>query len=138
MNRQQRRGILAEAKRRGSWEWENRLVAPHRQLKSWVTLKDMLAAWVNDHYSVQVYEVRTNIGDVIQLVIRRHDGRTIEAWADLQRIKNELVGEGRTAVQMYPAMADLVDQANLYHLWVLPDGYELPFGLHFKGGCGFR
>lgn len=26
-------------------------------------------------------------------------------------------------------IADLVDDANIYHLWVLPEGFELPFGL---------
>ena len=43
----------------------------------------------------------------------------------------------RTAVQMYPAMSNLIDEGNVYHLWVLPEAYELPFGLHFDGGCGF-
>lgn len=30
--------------------------------------------------------------------------------------------------------SNLVDQANVYHLWVLPAGFQLPFGLHLPGG----
>ena len=36
----------------------------------------------------------------------------------------------RVAVEVYPPESQLVDDADLYHLWVLPAGFELPFGLH--------
>lgn len=82
-------------------------------------------------FSVQVYENRTDWGIVDHLLIRRHDQAPIRLWTDLQRIKNEVAGTDRTAIEVFPAEPDLVDQANLYHLWVLPVGFDLPFGLHF-------
>lgn len=51
-------------------------------------------------------------------------------WRDLQRIKNEVCGEPRFAVQIHPAQDRLVDEADMYHLWVYPAGYEAGFGLH--------
>lgn len=51
-------------------------------------------------------------------------------WRDLQRIKNELFGPERLAVQVYPADSRLIDQADMYHLFILPTGTELGFGLH--------
>lgn len=51
-------------------------------------------------------------------------------WAELQRIKNELFGEDRSAVQVYPKQSRLIDEADMYHLWIMPEGYEFGFGLH--------
>lgn len=34
--------------------------------------------------------------------------------------------------EVYPREADLVDCANMYHLWVLPEGHVLNFGLHLR------
>lgn len=45
-------------------------------------------------------------------------------------------GDTRIGVEVYPRDADLVDQANIYHLWVLPLGFELPFGLHEGAASG--
>jgi len=57
-------------------------------------------------------------------------------WDDLQRIKNELAGEDRTAIEVFPTVSDLVDKAPMRHLWVLPSGYALPFGLHRQESWG--
>lgn len=54
-------------------------------------------------------------------------------WAVKQRIKSELVGDGRVAVEVFPPASELVDQAEAYHLWVLPEGFRLPFGVE-EGG----
>jgi hypothetical protein len=53
----------------------------------------------------------------------------VRSWADMQRIKNELVGPERVAVEVFPPVSELVDQANIAHLWVLPEGFALPFSL---------
>jgi hypothetical protein len=55
-------------------------------------------------------------------------------WRDLQRIKNEIVGPERWAVQFYPPAADVIDAADMYHLWVMPVGYDPGMGLHRDGG----
>ena len=41
---------------------------------------------------------------------------------------NELVGEDREAIEIYPNEDRLVDTANQYHLFVFPKDYKLPFG----------
>lgn len=50
-------------------------------------------------------------------------------WRDAQRVKNELVGQDRVAVEVYPAQMEVADEANMFHLWVLPAGFQLPFSL---------
>jgi hypothetical protein len=47
----------------------------------------------------------------------------------MQRVKNELVGAGRVGIEVFPAQADVVDAANMFHIWVLPEGFQLPFSL---------
>lgn len=134
-NRASRRASLSEARRRASWDWRDALHdrgVPER-LRQYPALEGMRAAWVNDHYSVQVFDTTSHWGDVIHLVVRRVDGWVVTSrrhWADLQRIKNELVGEDRIAVEVYPKAEEVMDSANLYHLWVLPVDMVLPFGLH--------
>jgi len=49
--------------------------------------------------------------------------------ADKQRIKNECFGAERVAVEVMPSAANLVDAADMYHMWVLPAGFSFDFGL---------
>ena len=49
------------------------------------------------------------------------------SWPEMQRIKDEIAGPRATAVEVYPPRAEVVDDANMYHLWVLP--HALPFTL---------
>lgn len=86
--------------------------------------------WLNNIYSVQEVPQATEWGEVLCLMIARHDKQPIRSWPDLQRIKDELIGCDRVAVEVYPAAADVVDQAPMSHLWVLPAEFALPFGLH--------
>ena len=71
---------------------------------------------------------------VIHLSVKTHDKKPIRDWRDMQRIKNELVGEEHEAVELYPAESRLVDTANQYHMWVfdkpVSDGAYYPFGFH--------
>lgn len=85
--------------------------------------------FLNNRYSVQISDEATDWGLVIHLWIRRHDGEMVRSWADMQRIKNELVGEERVALEVFPATSQLIDNANIAHLWVLPEGFSLPFSL---------
>lgn len=115
--------------------WERRDWAPHM----WSQIlghddvhPDLLACrhgFLNNRYQVLVSEVETELGVVTHLWVKRHDQKTIHSWSDLQRIKDEIVGPNREAVEIYPARDSIVDQANMYHLWVLPEGARLPFGL---------
>ncbi len=86
-------------------------------------------AYVNSRYSVQVSFVETAIGKVCHLWIRQHDGEMPRAWSDLQRIKNAIAGPECTAVEVFPPESELVDSANMAHLWVYPPGWVMPFRL---------
>lgn len=48
-------------------------------------------------------------------------------WRETQRIKDTIAGPGSTAVEVYPPASEVVDDANMYHLWVLTA--DLPFSL---------
>lgn len=85
--------------------------------------------FLNNRYAVQVSEIDTDWGRVTHLWIRRHDSQPVRSWPDLQRIKNEIAGPDRLAVEVFPPQSEVVDLANMLHLWVLPVGFTLPFGL---------
>ena len=53
---------------------------------------------------------------------RWKDGIT---WDDLQRIKSEAGYGDRQAVEIFPENSNVVNVANMLHLWVLPEA--LPF-----------
>ena len=46
------------------------------------------------------------------------------------QIKNELFGEKRLAIEVFPTQDRLVDVCDCYHLWVFEKGFQLPFGIH--------
>lgn len=39
-------------------------------------------------------------------------------------------GDRRVAIEVFPTKKNLVDVCDVYHLWVLPKGFQLPFGIH--------
>jgi uncharacterized protein YegJ (DUF2314 family) len=67
-------------------------------------------------------------GDVTHITIARKDQMPIRNWQDLQRIKEKICGEDSTGIEIFPKKSNLVDNGNIYHLWVTKA--ELPFGLH--------
>lgn len=71
-------------------------------------------------------------GDMTHLWIRRHDNQTSISWGTKQAIKNELCGEDRVGVEVFPRTVDLVDQAPMFHIWVYPKGHIMPFSLKQK------
>ncbi len=85
--------------------------------------------YLNNRYSVQISDNLCSWGTVVHLWIRRHDDTMPRAWMDLQRIKNELVGEDRIAVEVFPAEDQFVSKGNMANRWVSPEGMELPFTL---------
>ncbi len=91
--------------------------------------------FVNSRYQVTVFpSVGFDLAPGAQLTwlsIKRNDGAAIADWRDLQRIKNELVGEEAEGVQLYPAESRMVDGANQYHLHCLT-GAQWPFGFETR------
>jgi len=86
------------------------------------------AAYYNLVFSVQVSIEPTEWGEITHLWIRRHDGNP-PVWREMQRIKDDLIGADRTGVEVYPTSEELVNAAPMYHLWVLPEGFKLPFSI---------
>lgn len=128
-NRKMRRGMdfkQMAAEAWSDWEWRNYVVGHP------LAVPGLKKACLNNKYSVQFFEQYTGWGTIEHLIIRRHDSKPVRSWADMQRIKNELVGSDRTAVELFPAEKDLADEGNLYHLWVLPLSVKLPFGYRCK------
>lgn len=89
--------------------------------------------WINDLYQVNIHRNSPNhhLGAehvIDHLSIKRRDKAPIHDWRDLQTIKNLLCGPERECIEVYPAESRLVDTANQYHLWLLPEGMQAPFG----------
>lgn len=67
------------------------------------------------------YKVREN-----WLRVWREDWYGNIGWDELQVIKNLAFGEDQAAVEIYPPQNEVVNKMNMRHLWVLPDGVQLP------------
>ena len=59
-------------------------------------------------------------------------GTAAIGWAEKMMIKNELFGEDRFAIEVYPKQKFLVDVTDTYHLWIFGAKYDMPFGIHPK------
>ena len=70
-------------------------------------------------------DVKTEWGEVTHVTITAHHK---PSWADKQQIKNELFGKESVAIEVFPKESELVDHADMYHLWILHD-IDLPFGI---------
>lgn len=81
-----------------------------------------------NEYVVMVRDLETEWGTVRHACMRNADSTDIP-WAEKQRIKNELFGNESTAIEVFPAETQLVDEAFMYHIWILPEGFKMPFTL---------
>lgn len=66
----------------------------------------------------------------MHLTFKRNDRAAVRDWRHFQAIKNEVAGPEREAVEIFPPESQLVDAANEYHLWVLPEGMLAPVGFY--------
>lgn len=89
--------------------------------------KQVREARANNLYVVLIRPFTDEQGnEVIHLAIRTASNLE-PPWRDMQRVKNEICGVEATAVQVMPPASELVDEADMYHMWVLAD--RLPFTL---------
>lgn len=85
--------------------------------------------WVNPEYQCFVtYLDRRGKAGLLSLSVKRTDKRPAHDWRELQAIKNEVAGWEREAVEIYPAEARLVDEADQTWLWVMPAGMAVQLG----------
>lgn len=89
--------------------------------------------WSNDIYEVFVAYLDENEPDSGRhLSIKRYDRAPVRNWRHFQQMKNEICGEFCEGMELFPSEARIADNANQYHLWVMPEGEEIPIG--FEGG----
>jgi hypothetical protein len=87
--------------------------------------KGMTRAFSNNRYVVMVFGnaqlvILGAAVDVIKVLVQRHDDKPIPRhWSELQNIKNIIFGHEANAIEFYPPHSELIDQANIYWLWVV-------------------
>lgn len=99
-----------------------------------LAVDEVKETWRNHLYQVHVIpwtpmKINGRAMPLVQLSIRRLDRAPARDWRDFQAIKNQLLGDGVEAVELYPAEDRLMDTANQYHLWCVADPlFRFPFG----------
>ncbi len=69
--------------------------------------------------------LRPLAGGTVHLAVGSLSGRR-PTFHEMQRIKNEIVGVEATAIEVYPPQSELVDEADMFHLWTVD---PLPFSI---------
>lgn len=83
-----------------------------------------------DGYSVMSRQIKTAWGVVEHITIQNISGVGDVSWAVKQEIKDDLFGFQRTAIEVFPSKKNLIDVCDVYHLWLLPKEFKMPFGIH--------
>jgi len=109
------------------------------QVEGHPNLTDVDEVWLNNQFEIHLRfmdEKKGNFRGKNGFVwLQFKDIVTKEArhdWREMQRIKNEIMGEEREAVEIFPAESRLVDTSNQFHLFVLPKGEGLGFGYGYR------
>jgi hypothetical protein len=133
-SRQQRQAAKSFERRglRGHWgEWRKSPLPagiPGSRTGGWC--QEVRETWANNLYVVLIRPFLDDDGNgVIHLAIRTASNLE-PPWRDMQRIKNEICGAEATAVQVMPPSSELIDEADMYHMWVL--SIRLPFTLAYR------
>ena len=85
-------------------------------------------AWRSRYFLVQVFPEKDAI-ERLSVCRTSHNGKSWEdqiSWDELQRLKAECGRGEKFAVEIFPADRDVVNVANMRHLWIMPA--PLPFG----------
>lgn len=85
--------------------------------------KWMTRSFANNRYIVMIQDnANTTHGNATLAMIQAVDDQPIKNhWSELQRIKREIFGDV-TAIEYYPTESELIDDHNIYWLWIFPDG----------------
>ena len=101
---------------------------------SGVWMPQLDRAWESeDGYTVMSRQIKTAWGVVEHITVDRLGGDGFGGdipWKIKQEIKDELFGFQRTAIEVFPSKKNLVDARDVYHLWLLPKDFKMPFGIH--------
>ena len=103
--------VEAIARRSGIWGNWTVIKRPYPHAIGWLGQCDAVK---NDVFCV----LTRRIPGALHLAIASLSGNR-PSWPEAQRIKNELAGDDVMAVEIYPRECDVVDGADMYHLWAL-------------------
>lgn len=95
-----------------------------------------LASWTNNRcFVIHWASLETVVGIVDHFTIQGHNAGTLIGWSEMQSAKDDLAidGRDRVGVQVFPKSSLIHDLENVYHLWVYPVGFDLPFALDVRG-----
>jgi hypothetical protein len=84
--------------------------------------------WRSRGFLVQVFAENDGI-ERLSVCRTSHNGNSWEdqiSWDELQRLKSECRRADKFAVEIFPSDRDVVNVANMRHLWIMPA--PLPFG----------
>ncbi len=86
--------------------------------------RGMTRAYRNTRFTVMVYDNSpVTTGTAIRVMVQKHDDTPIlNHWKEMQNIKNKIFGSEVTAIEYYPAESKLVNDHNIYWMWIFPDG----------------
>lgn len=123
MNRKQRRALQKQQHKHVAQQHYPATLTPVPR-EQWPTVEPMPSAvWISAKYMVQLYDEPHGVRRLSICTTRIGiDGRWVDGlrWDELQQIKQEC-GFGETyAVEVYPRDRDVVNDANMRHLWLLP------------------
>ena len=96
---------------------------------------EMDRCWVDNDAGICVCSrlIRTEFGNVEHVTITKGTGTSGGEgeipWTIKMQIKNELFGENRFAIEVFPKQKNLVDVCDVYHLWVFDKKADMPFGI---------
>lgn len=91
----------------------------------------MTRAYRNTRFTVMVYDNSpVTTGTAIRIMVQKHDDTPIiNHWKEMQGIKNKIFGEETTAIEYYPAESNLIDDHNIYWMWIFKNN-ELPLPIY--------
>jgi hypothetical protein len=91
----------------------------------------------NSFFEVHCFACPSEIGGFMQVTVRRHADLEDITWEQLQRVKNELFGQGHTALELYPPKdQEWHPKVNVRILYICPVGWPVPFGLGLPTAWG--
>ena len=89
-----------------------------------------IEVWRSRDYLVQVFQDGPGVIrlSVCRTMMRGERFADEISWDDLQRLKRECGRGDLSAVEFYPADQDVVNVANMRHLWIFDSGPQPPWG----------
>lgn len=117
-------GVVAKKRRIESWSpWLGPMTPAMAQKHGSRVPDHYETVWFNDQFVVCVVTTRQDalLGEVKHVLFQTASGSKDVKFYDYLRIKNELFGEERYALQVVPAQSELVDRSNSYHMHILSE-----------------